>query len=79
MQLIDLIIFKTFLGVPFLFHRHSPLVLVWSQGGSGGADTAGLGGKGGPYRFDSGNAVHQMSDSEKARLRFLSGATPIVN
>lgn len=49
------------------FHRHSRPDL--SQGGSGGADTAGLGGKGGPYRFDSGNAVHQMSDTEKARLR----------
>uniref|UniRef100_A0A6B2E9N1 von Willebrand factor A domain-containing protein 8 n=1 Tax=Phlebotomus kandelakii TaxID=1109342 RepID=A0A6B2E9N1_9DIPT len=37
---------------------------TWA-GGSGGRDTAGLGGKGGPYRLDSGNPVHQLSDEEK--------------
>ena len=38
---------------------------TWA-GGSGGSDTAGLGGRGGPYRLDSGHQVHQMSDEEKA-------------
>lgn len=37
---------------------------TWA-GGSGGRDTAGLGGKGGPYRLDSGHKVHQLSDKEK--------------
>lgn len=32
---------------------------TWA-GGSGGSDTAGLGGRGGPYRLDSGNPVHQV-------------------
>jgi len=31
-----------------------------------GLDTAGLGGKGGPYRLDKGHDVHQLSDEEKA-------------
>jgi len=35
------------------------------QGGTGGRDTAGLGGKGGPYRLDAGHDVHQLSDEEK--------------
>lgn len=30
-----------------------------------GRDTAGLGGKGGPYRLDAGHTVHQLSDAEK--------------
>ena len=38
------------------------------KGGTGGADTAGLGGKGGPYRFDAGHNVSQMSPEEKARV-----------
>lgn len=37
---------------------------TWA-GGSGGRDTAGLGGKGGPYRLDKGHKVHQLSDDEK--------------
>uniref|UniRef100_A0A2M3ZH50 von Willebrand factor A domain-containing protein 8 n=1 Tax=Anopheles braziliensis TaxID=58242 RepID=A0A2M3ZH50_9DIPT len=37
---------------------------TWA-GGSGGRDTAGLGGKGGPYRLDGGHPVHQLSDAEK--------------
>lgn len=37
---------------------------TWA-GGTGGSDTAGLGGKGGPYRLDSGHPVHQLSDEEK--------------
>ena len=40
---------------------------TWA-GGTGGRDTAGLGGKGGPYRLDSGNDVHQLSDEEKAAV-----------
>uniref|UniRef100_A0A8C2ZYH6 von Willebrand factor A domain-containing protein 8 n=1 Tax=Cyclopterus lumpus TaxID=8103 RepID=A0A8C2ZYH6_CYCLU len=34
-------------------------------GGTGGRDTAGLGGKGGPYRLDAGHKVHQVSQAEK--------------
>lgn len=37
---------------------------TWA-GGSGGRDTAGLGGKGGPYRLDAGHKVHQLSEEEK--------------
>lgn len=32
---------------------------TWA-GGTGGRDTAGLGGKGGPYRLDKGHEVHQV-------------------
>lgn len=32
---------------------------TWA-GGTGGRDTAGLGGKGGPYRLDAGHNVHQV-------------------
>jgi len=34
-------------------------------GGTGGSDTAGLGGRGGPYRLDRGHRVHQVSDEAK--------------
>ncbi|KAG7331155.1 hypothetical protein KOW79_005124 [Hemibagrus wyckioides] len=34
-------------------------------GGTGGRDTAGLGGKGGPYRLDAGHQVYQISQAEK--------------
>ena len=37
-------------------------------GGSGGADTAGMGGKAGPYRLDSGHEVHQISDEAKKNV-----------
>eukprot|EP00048_Salpingoeca_helianthica_P001847 m.52144 g.52144 ORF g.52144 m.52144 type:complete len:1852 (-) comp11758_c0_seq1:56-5611(-) len=37
---------------------------TWA-GGTGGRDTAGLGGKGGPYRLDAGHDVHQLSREEK--------------
>lgn len=37
---------------------------TWA-GGTGGRDTAGLGGKGGPYRLDAGHTVYQLPDSEK--------------
>ena len=33
---------------------------TWA-GGTGGRDTAGMGGKGGPYRLDKGHDVHQVS------------------
>lgn len=39
---------------------------TWA-GGSGGSDTAGLGGRGGPYRLDlgHGHAIHQVSQADK--------------
>ncbi|CAK8678183.1 unnamed protein product [Clavelina lepadiformis] len=37
---------------------------TWA-GGTGGRDTAGLGGKGGPYRLDAGHDVTQIPDWEK--------------
>ena len=40
---------------------------TWA-GGTGGRDTAGLGGKGGPYRLDAGHQVHQVPDHEKANV-----------
>ena len=40
---------------------------TWA-GGSGGSDTAGLGGKGGPYRLDKGHDVHQLSDEAKENI-----------
>jgi hypothetical protein len=32
------------------------------------SDTAGLGGRGGPYRIDRGHKVHQVSDEAKAQV-----------
>ena len=49
-------------------------IRVWSHvkhrlaGGTGGRDTAGLGGKGGPYRLSDGNPIHQISDEEKKNV-----------
>ena len=40
---------------------------TWA-GGTGGRDTAGLGGVGGPYRLDAGHDVHQVSDEVKAAV-----------
>ena len=37
---------------------------TWA-GGTGGSNTAGLGGRGGPYRLDGGHEVHQVSDALK--------------
>ena len=37
-------------------------------GGTGGSDTAGLGGRGGPYRLDKGWDVHQVSAEAKAEV-----------
>jgi von Willebrand factor A domain-containing protein 8 len=34
-------------------------------GGTGGSDTAGMGGRGGAYRLDKGHKVHQVSDEDK--------------
>jgi MoxR-like ATPase len=40
---------------------------TWA-GGTGGSDTAGLGGRGGPYRLDAGHPVHQLSDDLKQQV-----------
>ncbi|GMT32324.1 hypothetical protein PFISCL1PPCAC_23621 [Pristionchus fissidentatus] len=40
---------------------------MWA-GGSGGYNTAGLGGAGGPFRLDSGNDVHQIPEFAKAEI-----------
>lgn len=40
---------------------------MWA-GGTGGRDTAGLGGLGGPYRLDAGHHVHQVPEQAKATL-----------
>ena len=40
---------------------------TWA-GGTGGSDTAGLGGRGGPYRLDAGHPVHHISDKMKAEV-----------
>lgn len=40
---------------------------TWA-GGTGGSDTAGLGGRGGPYRLDAGHQVHQISEAAKAEV-----------
>ena len=40
---------------------------TWA-GGTGGRDTAGLGGVGGPYRLDAGHDVHQVSDEVKEQV-----------
>ena len=40
---------------------------TWA-GGTGGSNTAGLGGRGGPYRLDKGHTVHQISDELKAEV-----------
>jgi len=40
---------------------------TWA-GGTGGSDTAGLGGRGGPYRLDAGHSVKQISDEMKAEV-----------
>jgi MoxR-like ATPase len=40
---------------------------TWA-GGTGGTDTAGLGGMVGPYRLDKGNVVYQVSPEEKRKV-----------
>lgn len=40
---------------------------TWA-GGTGGSDTAGLGGHGGPYRLDKGHTLHQVSDEMKNQV-----------
>jgi MoxR-like ATPase len=37
-------------------------------GGTGGSDTAGLGGRGGPYRLDRGPKIHQVSEESKQEV-----------
>ena len=52
---------------------------TWA-GGTGGRDTAGLGGKGGPYRLDAGHTVYQVSDAEKDTVpEEVSGCVQTVN
>lgn len=43
------------------------MLYVWVcyVGGTGGSDTAGMGGRGGPYRLDKGHKVHQVSDKDR--------------
>lgn len=43
-------------------------IVTRNVGGTGGSDTAGLGGRGGPYRLDKGHKVHQISDEDKANI-----------
>lgn len=38
------------------------------MGGTGGYNTAGLGGIGGPFRLDAGHDVHQMPDFAKQQV-----------
>ena len=40
---------------------------TWA-GGTGGSNTAGLGGRGGPYRLDKGHPVHQVSEAAKREV-----------
>uniref|UniRef100_A0A914YAK9 VWFA domain-containing protein n=1 Tax=Panagrolaimus superbus TaxID=310955 RepID=A0A914YAK9_9BILA len=40
---------------------------MW-QGGTGGYNTAGLGGVGGPFRLDAGHDVHQIHEGAKAQV-----------
>ena len=40
---------------------------MW-QGGTGGYNTAGLGGVGGPFRLDAGHDVHQIHESAKTQV-----------
>jgi len=40
---------------------------TWA-GGTGGSDTAGLGGRGGPFRLDAGHPVHQISEKMKSEV-----------
>ena len=41
---------------------------TWA-GGTGGSDTAGLGGRGGPYRLDKGHQVHQVGRDQWDGIR----------
>lgn len=58
--------------LPCILHKrskgNSPVHSSLLLGGTGGSDTAGLGGRGGPYRLDLGHKVHQVSDEMKAQV-----------
>lgn len=43
---------------------------TWA-GGTGGRDTAGLGGRGGPYRLDAGHNVFQVVCKQNKRIRHI--------
>lgn len=49
----------------FLFFIKCIFLMVFISTIIGGRDTAGLGGKGGPYRLDAGHRVYQVSQAEK--------------
>ena len=51
---------------------------TWA-GGTGGRDTAGLGGKGGPYRLDAGHTVHQVRILQRANSSGHSNAVFLIN
>lgn len=52
---------------------------TWA-GGTGGSNTAGLGGRGGPYRLDKGHPVYQVSEAAKAEVSAeLAGRMREVN
>ena len=54
-------------------------VNAWARG-TGGRDTAGLGGKGGPYHLDAGHRVYQVSNAEKDAVPVeVSGCLQTVN
>uniref|UniRef100_A0A914QPH8 VWFA domain-containing protein n=2 Tax=Panagrolaimus davidi TaxID=227884 RepID=A0A914QPH8_9BILA len=50
-------------------HKNNPHVggNMW-QGGTGGYNTAGLGGVGGPFRLDAGHDVHQIHEGAKNQV-----------
>lgn len=54
-------------GNPFvsMFINDKSFCNSWITFSTGGRDTAGLGGKGGPYRLDAGHKVYQVSQVEK--------------
>ena len=64
----------------FLEHQHRASLMALDgscasiilSGGSGGTDTAGMGGKAGPYRSDGGFDIFQISQEEKAKVRLFS-------
>jgi len=49
---------------------------TWA-GGTGGRDTAGMGGKGGPYRLYKGGPIHQIPQSEKDKVSKVTSSSVI--
>lgn len=50
-----------------IFKNLCSLGNTWA-GGTGGTDTAGLGGVGGPFRLDAGHNIHQLSEDAKQEV-----------